>query len=148
VTPKTCTSYRIRANYSIRWTGGGLGKLSVLSPLTRVCGPTAPPVYASCDGMHTVFPRNVGRVGAVDHTTGLRVTTLYISNWIYDVSCSPDDGQSRDDRLHNHRHVRSRRPARGYGFLGHADFRTSPKGASSLNADDRRSCGATSVASS
>lgn len=67
VAPKTRTNYRVRADYSIRCTDGGLSKFSVLSPLTRVCGPTAPPVYANCDAMHKVFPHGVGKSGAVDH---------------------------------------------------------------------------------
>jgi Excalibur calcium-binding domain len=90
VTPRTCTSYRVRANYSIRWTDGGLSKFSVLSPLTRVCGPTTTPVYANCDAMHTVFPHGVGRVGAKDHTTGTPVTTFYVSNSIYNANPGRD----------------------------------------------------------
>ncbi|HST63959.1 MAG TPA: excalibur calcium-binding domain-containing protein [Mycobacteriales bacterium] len=90
VTPKTCTSYRVRANYSIRWTDGGLSKFSVLTPLTRVCGPTTAPVYANCDAMHKVFPHGVGRIGAVDHTTGTRVTTFYVSSWIYNANTARD----------------------------------------------------------
>jgi hypothetical protein len=90
VAPKTCTNYRVRANYSIRWTDGALSKFSVLSPLTRVCGPTTPPVYVNCDAMHKVFPHGVGRVGAVDHTTGTRVTTFYVSNWIYSANTGRD----------------------------------------------------------
>jgi hypothetical protein len=90
VTPKTCTSYRVRANYSIRWTDGAISKFSVLSPLARVCGPTAPPVYANCDAMHKVFPHGVGRPGAVDHTTGTRVTTFYVSSWIYNANTGRD----------------------------------------------------------
>jgi hypothetical protein len=90
VTPKTCTSYRVRANYSVRWTDGGLSKISVLSPLTSVCGPTAPPAYANCDAMHQVFPHGVGRTGAVDHTTGTRVTTFYVSTYIYNANTARD----------------------------------------------------------
>lgn len=90
VTPKTCTNYRVRANYSIRWTDGGLSQISVLSPLTRVCGPTAAPVYANCDAMHTVFPHGVGRPGAVDKTSGTRVTTFYVSSWIYNANPGRD----------------------------------------------------------
>ena len=90
VAPKTCTDYRVRAYYSIRWADGALSKFSVLSPLTRVCGPTAPPVYANCDAMHKVFPHGVGRSGAVDHTSGTRVTTFYVSTWIYNANTGRD----------------------------------------------------------
>ena len=51
VAPRTCTDYRVRADYSIRWTDGAISKFSVLSSLTRVCGPTNPPVYANCTAM-------------------------------------------------------------------------------------------------
>ena len=40
VSPGTCVDYRVRTNYSVRWTDGVRVTFSVLSPLTRVCGPT------------------------------------------------------------------------------------------------------------
>jgi hypothetical protein len=83
VAPRTCTYYRVRAYYSIRWTDGALSRFSVLSPLTRVCGPTNPPVYANCTAMHQVFPHGVGKPFAKDHTSGTPVTTYYVSTWIY-----------------------------------------------------------------
>lgn len=36
--PNTCTGYRTRADFSVRWTDGALSKFSVLSPLSTVCG--------------------------------------------------------------------------------------------------------------
>lgn len=83
VAPRTCTYYRVSASYSIRWTDGALSRFSVLSPLTRVCGPTSPPAYTNCDAMHQVFPHGVGKPGAIDHTSGTPVTTFYVSTWIY-----------------------------------------------------------------
>jgi hypothetical protein len=90
VAPRTCTSYQVRADYSIRWTDGAISKFSVLSSLTRVCGPTNPPVYANCTAMHEVFPHGVGRAGATDHTSGTPVTTFYVSTWIYNGNTKSD----------------------------------------------------------
>jgi hypothetical protein len=90
VTPQTCTAYRVRANYSIRWNDGAVSKFSVLSALTTVCGPTGAPVYANCAAMHRVFPHGVGRTGAHDHTSGTPVTNFYVSNWIYNANPNRD----------------------------------------------------------
>ena len=90
VAPRTCTDYRVRADYSIRWTDGAISKFSVLSSLTRLCGPTNPPVYANCTTMHEVFPHGVGRAGATDHTSGTPVTTFYVSTWIYNGNTKSD----------------------------------------------------------
>ena len=90
VAPHTCTAYRVRANYSIRWNDGVISTFSVLSPLTTVCGPTRAPVYANCAAMHRVFPHGVGRPGAVDHTSGVRVTNYYPSSWIYNANPGRD----------------------------------------------------------
>ncbi|HEX2574930.1 MAG TPA: hypothetical protein VHK88_01190 [Aquihabitans sp.] len=38
----SCVDYRVRTNYSVRWTDGVRVTFSVLSPLTRVCGAPAP----------------------------------------------------------------------------------------------------------
>ncbi len=43
VSPGTCVNYRVRTNYSVRWTDGVHVSFSVLSPLTGVCGPTSTP---------------------------------------------------------------------------------------------------------
>lgn len=91
VAPKTCTSYRVRANLSIRWDDGALTRLSVLTPLTQVCGPTSPPVYKTCADMNKVFPHGVGRPGARDHTTGTPVTTFYVSAYIYNANAAGRD---------------------------------------------------------
>jgi hypothetical protein len=92
VAPRTCTSYRVRAYYSIRWTDGAISRFSVLSPLTRVCGPTNPPRYANCDAMHKVFPHGVGKPFAKDHTvSGTNpVTNYYVSTWIYNGNTGLD----------------------------------------------------------
>ncbi len=34
----TCTSYRVRATYSVRWSDGALSRVSVLTAMPRVCG--------------------------------------------------------------------------------------------------------------
>ncbi len=39
----TCTDFRARGVYSIRWTDGGLSTLNIQSPLTRVCRSAAIP---------------------------------------------------------------------------------------------------------
>jgi hypothetical protein len=90
VAPRTCTYYRVRANYSVRWTDGAISRFSVLSPLTRVCGPTNPPAYANCDAMHKTFPHGVGKPYAKDHTSGTPVTTYYVSTWIYNGNTKLD----------------------------------------------------------
>jgi|GEM_PF-4491662 len=85
VSPRTCTKYHVRANFSVRWSNGALSRFSILSPLTTVCGPTNPPKYASCADLNKIFPHGVGRPGAVDHVSGgtRPVTTFYVSSWIY-----------------------------------------------------------------
>jgi hypothetical protein len=90
VAPRTCTSYRVRANFSIRWSDGAISVFSALSPLTKVCGPTSAPVYVNCAAMHNVFPHGVGRAGATDHTSGTPVTTFYVSTWIYNANTGRD----------------------------------------------------------
>jgi hypothetical protein len=90
VAPHSCTAYRVRANYSIRWNDGGVSKFSVLSALTTVCGPTGAPVYANCAAMHRVFPHGVGRPGARDHTSGTPVTNYYTSSWVYNANPGRD----------------------------------------------------------
>lgn len=92
VAPRTCTRYHVRANFSVRWTDGALSRFSILSPLTTVCGPTRPPVYASCDSLNQTFPHGVGRYGAVDHVRGSTqpVTTFYVSSWIYSGNTARD----------------------------------------------------------
>jgi hypothetical protein len=66
-----------------------LGAASV----TKVCGATNPPVYANCAAMHRVFPHGIGEAGAVDHTTGTRITTFYVSNWVYSGNTARDAGK-------------------------------------------------------
>ncbi len=96
VSPRTCTKYHVRANFSVRWSNGALSRFSILSPLTTVCGPTNPPKYANCADLNKVFPHGVGRSGAVDHVSGStpRVTTFYVSSWIY--SGNPDRDRDKD----------------------------------------------------
>lgn len=52
VAPGTCTDYRTRANFSVRWADGALSKFFVLSPLTRVCrsapATSCTPGYSPC----------------------------------------------------------------------------------------------------
>ena len=86
VAPGSCVSYRVRSNYSVRWSDGGLSTFNELSPLTKVCGPTSPPKYKSCASMNSVFPHGVGRPGAVDHTSGKPVTSFYVSNYVYNAN--------------------------------------------------------------
>ncbi|MCU1497692.1 MAG: hypothetical protein JWM47_1645 [Acidimicrobiales bacterium] len=43
VSKGTCVDFRVRTNYSVRWIDGIRVTFSVLSPLTKVCGPTPPP---------------------------------------------------------------------------------------------------------
>jgi hypothetical protein len=90
VAPRTCTRYRVRVYFSIRWSDGTVGSFSVLSPLTTVCGPTNPRAYANCAALNADFPHGVGRVGAVDHTAGTRVTTFYVSNYVYSANTGRD----------------------------------------------------------
>jgi len=92
VSPRTCTKYRVRANFSVRWANGSLSRFSILSPLTTVCGPTNPPVYSSCDSLNRTFPHGVGRSGAVDQVRGSTqpVTTFYVSSWIYSGNTARD----------------------------------------------------------
>jgi hypothetical protein len=90
VAPSTCVTYRVRANYSVRWGDGSVSHLTYLSPLTSVCGPTVPPVYANCQALNQKFPHGVGRPGAVDHTTGPRVTNYYVSAYIYNANPARD----------------------------------------------------------
>lgn len=94
VSPRTCTKYHVRANFSVRWSTGTLSRFSILSPLTTVCGPTNPPQYSDCASLNQVFPHGVGRAGAVDHVSGSTqpVTTFYVSSWIY----SGNPGRDRD----------------------------------------------------
>lgn len=42
VRPGTCTNYRVRTNYSVRWSDGGRSTFSILSPFSRICGPALP----------------------------------------------------------------------------------------------------------
>ena len=90
VAPRTCTTYRVRASFGIRWSDGATSAFSVLSPLTKVCGPTKAPVYVNCAAMHQVFPHGVGRAGAIDHTSGTPVTNFYVSTWIYNANTGRD----------------------------------------------------------
>jgi len=90
VAPRTCTQYRARVNYSVRWTDRVVSKFSILSPLTNVCGPTAPKVYRNCAALNLVFHHGVGRPGAVDHTRGVRVTNFYVSAYIYSANTARD----------------------------------------------------------
>jgi hypothetical protein len=90
VSPKTCTSYRVRASYSIRWSDGALSKFSILTGLVRVCGPTVPPKYSNCPQLNTKFPHGVGRAGAHDSTPGTPVTNFYVSSWIYSGNTARD----------------------------------------------------------
>ena len=94
VSPRTCTKYHVRANFSVRWSNGALSRFSILSPLTTVCGPTSPPKYGNCASLNQTFPHGVGRSGAVDHVSGgtQPVTTFYVSSWIY----SGNTGLDRD----------------------------------------------------
>ena len=54
VTPGTCTYYRTRANFSVRWTDGALSKFSILSTLARVCRPAPTPPRTFGAGTHRV----------------------------------------------------------------------------------------------
>jgi hypothetical protein len=92
VSPRTCTKYHVRANFSVRWSNGMLSRFSILSPLTTVCGPTNPPRYDNCDSLNRTFPHGVGRSGAVDHVSGSTqpVTTFYVSSWIYSGNTARD----------------------------------------------------------
>ena len=91
VAPGSCANYRVRSNYSVRWSDGGLSTFNELSPLTKVCGPTSPPKYANCASMNNVFAHGVGRPGAVDHTSGTPVTSFYVSSYIYNANGSALD---------------------------------------------------------
>jgi len=91
VSPGTCTDYRTRANFSVRWTDAAVSRFSILSPLTRVCRSAQAKVYANCDAMHIDFPHGVGRVGAVDKTSGTPVTNFYVSTFIYNANASGRD---------------------------------------------------------
>jgi len=90
VSPRTCTNYRVRADFSVRWSDGAISKLSVLTPYTSVCGPTSPPRYANCTSLNQTFPHGVGRPGAVDHTSGTPVTNFYVSAYIYNANTGSD----------------------------------------------------------
>lgn len=83
ISPRTCTGYRVRATFSIRWADGALSTFSILSPLSTVCGPTSPPAYRDCAALNARFPHGVGRPGAVDSTSGTPVTNYYVSSYIY-----------------------------------------------------------------
>lgn len=54
VAPRTCTGYRVRTNYSVRWSDGAQSAFAVLSPLVRVCGPM--PVAPTTTRRPTVPP--------------------------------------------------------------------------------------------
>ncbi|HEY0166533.1 MAG TPA: excalibur calcium-binding domain-containing protein [Jatrophihabitans sp.] len=92
VAPRTCVKYHVRANFSVRWMNGSLSRFSILSPLTAVCGPSNPPVYANCDSLNRTFPHGVGRSGAVDQVRGSTqpVTSFYVSSWIYSGNTARD----------------------------------------------------------
>lgn len=91
VAPGTCTSYRARGNFSVRWNDGGLSRFSILSPLTQVCRPSKAKVYPNCGAMNVDFPHGVGRGGARDKTSGTPVTNFYISDFIYSANASGRD---------------------------------------------------------
>jgi hypothetical protein len=54
--------------------------------------PPPPPAkdYANCDDMHADYPHGVGRPGAVDKTSGTRVTNFFVSQALYNANSESD----------------------------------------------------------
>lgn len=50
----------------------------------------APKHFANCTALNKAFPHGVGRPGAVDHTTGTRVTTFRRDLALYNANSGSD----------------------------------------------------------
>jgi hypothetical protein len=58
-------------------------------------GAVSPP-WRNCAQVNAKYPHGVGRVGAHDKTTGVRVTTFRRSNALYKIAMSNNKGLDRD----------------------------------------------------
>jgi outer membrane biosynthesis protein TonB len=82
----TTGSYRFAWRYPLRTSSvlravlsARTATASAVSPsrsVTRVLPPPAPRAYPNCAALNRVYPHGVGRPGAVDRTSGTRVTTF------------------------------------------------------------------------
>lgn len=55
-----------------------------------------PKIFSSCSELNKRYPHGVGRFGAHDKTTGVRVTDFVHSTWLYEVVISYNRGLDRD----------------------------------------------------
>ncbi len=79
-TYKVVWRYTLRSSSTVRVVlAAGTTTRSAVSPsraVTRVVPLPAPRVYANCAALNRVYPHGVGLPGAVDRTSGTRVTTF------------------------------------------------------------------------
>ncbi len=61
-----------------------------LSAIPAGAAPAAPKRFANCTAMQQVYPHGVGRPGAVDKTSGRRVTTFKRDRALYDANSRSD----------------------------------------------------------
>lgn len=56
----------------------------------------APPLYKKCANLNKKYPHGIGRSGARDKTTGVRVTNFKRSTKLYNLAMSYNRGLDRD----------------------------------------------------
>jgi hypothetical protein len=59
-------------------------------------GTLAPPLYKNCTNLNKKYVHGIGRVNAVDRTSGTRVTTFKRSNTLYATAMKYNKGLDRD----------------------------------------------------
>ena len=57
---------------------------------TQAAQAAAPRTFANCTAMNQVYPHGVGKPGARDKTTGVRVTTFKKSTALYNANTKSD----------------------------------------------------------